>query len=62
MEKKATKLEMQSNAKHKFECFKTQGVGKMTNGMQIKIDLITCQKMNGMNMESSRKQRQFDTH
>lgn len=30
-ERNATKSEMQSSAKHKLECFKGQGVGRITN-------------------------------
>jgi hypothetical protein len=43
-EKKATHNEMQSNTKHKFECYKGQGMGKTTNRMHIKINLATCLK------------------
>ncbi len=42
--KKTTNNEMQSNTKHKFECSKKQWVGRMVNGMPIKINLIICVK------------------
>jgi len=46
------KNEMQSNAKHKFECFKGQGEGRMAN--QDRFD-------KGINMELDRQQHRFDT-
>ncbi len=35
---------MQWNTKHKFECSKGQGLGRMANGMPIKINLTICLK------------------
>jgi hypothetical protein len=35
---------MQSNAKHEFECYRGQGMGKTTNRMHIKINLAICLK------------------
>jgi hypothetical protein len=35
---------MQSNVKHEFECSKGQGLGRMANGMPIKINSTICLK------------------
>jgi hypothetical protein len=47
---------MQSNAKHKFECYKGQGAGNRMNSMVIVINPKIFVKKNKMNMELDKKE------
>jgi dipeptidase len=53
---------MQSNAKHKFECYRGWGARNPENNMGLMINRNMTQEGNEINMESEKEQWWFETH